>query len=374
MPSIVGTTVQIALFGQSHAPCVGCTVSGLPAGIPIDFEALRSFMQRRAPGLNPWSTTRVEADDVRIVTGLNPHNATCGTPLTLLIDNTNTRSQDYAELARIPRPGHADWVAQLKWGSFHDIAGGGHFSARLTAALCAAASICMQVLAKRNIGVAAHLFECAGIADTPFAALGNPVDEAKALKAQLDALGDGRLFPTINKDAGAAMQNAIEQARLQNDSVGGIVECVVVGMPAGIGSPHFDGVENAFARAAFGIPAVKGIEFGRGFEAARMRGSEHNDPYQIHQGAVCVAKNDAGGALGGITTGAPIVFRLAMKPTSSIGQEQDSVNLETKKECKLVVRGRHDPCIAPRAVPVAEAVAAIVALDLLMSYPAHQVF
>ncbi len=371
MPSTIGTTVQVTLFGQSHAPCVGCTISGLPAGIHIDLDAMRTLMQRRAPGRNPWSTPRYEEDEVRIVSGVTAGNVSCGTPITLLVENTNIRSADYEELARIPRPGHADWPAHLKWGSFHDIAGGGYFSARLTAPLCAAASICMQVLERSNVRIGAHLYECAGISDTPFAALGNPKEQLEDLYQQLDALSDGRQFPTLDEDAGKAMQQAISDAQSVGDSVGGIVECVVVGMPGGVGAPHFDGVENAFARAAFGIPAVKGIEFGRGFEAAHMRGSQHNDPYQVHNGEVCVAKNDAGGALGGITTGAPIVFRLAMKPTSSIGIEQDSVDLKTMEPVKLLVKGRHDPCIAPRAVPVAEAVAAITALDLIMSYPAH---
>ncbi len=371
MPSSIGTTIQLSLFGQSHAPCVGCTISGLPAGIHIDLDAMHSFMQRRAPGRNPWSTPRYETDEVRIVSGVTNGNVSCGTPITLIVENTNVRSADYEELARIPRPGHADWPAQLKWGSYHDIAGGGYFSARLTAPLCAAASICMQVLERSNVRIGAHLFECASISDTPFAALGNPQEQMSELYLQLDALSDGRQFPTLDEAAGNAMQQAISNAQAEGDSVGGIVECVVVGMPGGVGSPHFDGVENVFARAAFGIPAVKGIEFGRGFEAARMHGSEHNDPYHIHNGEPCVAKNDAGGALAGMTTGAPIVFRLAMKPTSSIGREQDSVDLTTMEPAKLRVTGRHDPCIVPRAVPVVEAVAAVAALDLLMSFPPH---
>ncbi len=373
MPSTIGDRLKVTVFGQSHSEAIGCVVEGLPAGIVVDRRSMAALMARRAPGQGPWATQRREVDEVRIVSGLDHEGATCGAPLAMLIENTNTRSQDYADIARMPRPGHADWVARLRWDGFHDVAGGGHFSGRLTAPLCAAGAVCEQMLASRGVRVGAHLCEVAGIADERFFALGDPDEEREGLMAQLDALADGRAFPVIDEAAGRRMQDAIEEARRDQDSVGGIVECVVAGLPAGIGSPMFDGIENLVARACFGIPAVKGIEFGRGFEAARMRGSAHNDPYDVRDGSVCVTKNDAGGILGGITDGAPLLFRLAVKPTSSIAMPQRSVDLEAMEPATLKVRGRHDPCIAPRAVPVAEAVAAIAALDAWLSFPPRYV-
>ena len=372
MPSTIGNALKVTVFGQSHSAAVGCVVEGLPAGFRVDTEALAAFMARRAPGKNAWSTPRREADEVRILSGLNPQGATCGAPLALMIENTNTRSGDYDNLVRMPRPGHADWVANEKWNGNQDVPGGGHFSARLTAPLCAAGAICLQMLAERGVRVGAHLAEVAGIADESFAALGTDALSHHLLSLQLDALEDGRAFPTISKEAGEAMQEAIEDARAVQDSVGGVVECVVTGLPVGIGSPMFDGMENLVARAAFGIPAVKGVEFGRGFEAARMRGSEHNDPYRMVDGLVAPSKNDAGGILGGITTGAPLLFRMALKPTSSIGIPQPSVDLAEGKDALLTVEGRHDPCVAPRAVPVAEAIAAIAVLDAWLSFPPQQ--
>jgi chorismate synthase len=369
MPSTIGNTLRVSVFGQSHSEEIGCVIEGLPAGLELDTDAIARLMARRAPGQGSWSTSRKEADEVRIVSGLDRSGFTCGAPLALTIANTNARSADYDRIERVPRPGHADWVARMRWDGHHDVAGGGHFSGRLTAPLCAAGAICEQALASRGVRVGAHLSRCAGIDDEPFAALGDPATLAPRLSAQLDALAFERPFPVIDPEAGEQMVEAIGAAHAQGDSVGGIIECVVTGLPAGIGSPMFDGMENLIARAAFGIPAVKGIEFGRGFAAADMRGSEHNDPYAVRDGEVCVTKNDAGGILGGITDAAPVLFRLAVKPTASIAAAQDSVDLDTMRPERLEVRGRHDPCIAPRAVPVAEAVAAICALDAWLSYP-----
>lgn len=366
MASSFGTALRVTIFGQSHSPAIGCVVEGLPAGFPVNQEALAAFMARRAPGQGAWATTRKEADAVRIVGGLNPMGSTCGTPLACLIENTNAHSSDYDELRRVPRPGHADLTAQIKWQGAQDVAGGGHFSGRLTAPLCAAGGIALQVLEARGVHVAAHLAEVAGIADEPFAARDA---DTTALERQMARLAAGATFPTLSVDAGAAMRDAIEAARAAGDSVGGIVECVAIGMPAGVGSPLFDGIESTIARIAFGVGAVKGIEFGAGFDASRKRGSENNDPYAVVDGRVIPAKNDAGGNLGGITTGAPILFRMAMKPTPSIAREQRSVNLETMEEQPLVIRGRHDPCIAPRAVPVAEAIMALALLDSWLAFP-----
>lgn len=370
MPSTFGTALRVSVFGQSHSPAIGCVVEGLPSGFAVDQDALASFMARRAPGGAAWATTRKEADAVRIVSGLNPAGATCGAPLACLIENTNTRSSDYDELRRKPRPGHADLTAELKWHGAQDVAGGGHFSGRLTAPLCAAGGIALQMLEAQGVRVGAHLAEIAGVPDVPFAA--RRAEDADLLAHQLDALRDGRAFPVLDEEAGARMKAAIEDARADADSVGGVVECVATGMPAGVGSPMFDGVESAIARIAFGVPAVKGLEFGAGFAAARARGSQNNDPYGHDEaGRVIPLKNDAGGNLGGITTGAPILFRMAIKPTPSIGREQRSVDLVEGTDAALVVRGRHDPCIAPRAVPVAEAVMALALLDSLLAFPAE---
>lgn len=369
MPSTFGSALRVTVFGQSHSQAVGCVVEGLPSGHVVDMEALRRFMARRAPGQGPWTTPRKEADLPRVVSGLNPRGATCGAPLAVVIENTNTRSRDYDNLMAVPRPGHADYTAWAKWHGNQDVPGGGHFSGRLTAPLCAAGGIALQVLAKRGVRVGAHLLSVADVRDEPLCALDNAPASQARLRAQLDALADGRTFPTIDDAAGKAMLDAIDDARRELDSVGGVVECVATGMPAGVGSPMFDGIENLVARAAFGVPAVKGVEFGRGFEAARLRGSEDNDPYRMVDGSVTPVTNNAGGALGGITTGAPVLFRMALKPTSSISRPQESVDLTSGSDATLEVHGRHDPCVATRAVPVAEAICALALLDALLSFP-----
>ena len=369
MGSSIGTTLKVTVFGQSHSAAIGCVIEGIPAGFELDEEQLSRFLARRAPGQGPWSTTRKEPDRPRIVSGLNQAGKTCGAPLAALIENTNTRSQDYANLARIPRPGHADWPAQIKWEGNQDVAGGGHFSGRLTAPLCIAGGIALQILATKGIHIAAHILQIEHVRDVPFAAVEKEDLAAKTLQLQIDELANNKAFPTIDDAAGIAMRDAIEAARTDRDSVGGIIECVATGVPAGIGGPMFDGIESVIARLVFGVPAVKGLEFGCGFAAAGMRGSQHNDPYRMKDGKICPQSNHAGGNLGGITTAAPILFRMAVKPTSSIGKEQCSVDMIDKVDTKLVVKGRHDPCVVPRAVPVAESVMALAVLDAWLSWP-----
>lgn len=370
MPSSFGNTLRVTIFGQSHSAGVGCVVEGLPSGIAVDQERIARFMARRAPGNAPWTTPRKEKDAVRILSGLNPDGRTCGAPLAAVIENTNTRSQDYGNIMGIPRPGHADFAAWAKWHGEQDIPGGGHFSGRLTGPLCIAGAICLQWLEQQGIRIAAHVDECAGVADEHFCALDNSPAAAEQLRAQMDALADGREFPAIDKDAAKRMTEAIMAARAQKDSVGGVVECVACGLPAGVGSPMFDGLENTIAYAVFGIPSVKGIEFGAGFAAAAMRGSQNNDPYEVREGTCVPSTNNAGGILGGISTGAPLHFRCALKPISSIGIEQDSVDLERMEPAKLTVRGRHDATAVTRAVPVVEAVTACAVADALLSWPA----
>ena len=344
-----GAVLRLSVFGQSHAEAVGMTLEGLPAGVPVDLEALQIFLNRRAPGRNDWSTSRREEDCPEFLCGLKD-GKTCGAPLTAIIRNRNTRSSDYEQLRCLPRPGHADYTAQLRYGGFQDVAGGGHFSGRLTAPLCIAGGILLQMLEAKGIRVEARIRAIAGIRDD------SPFTESVAEKD----------FPTVSDEAGEQMKAAIQAARAEGDSVGGIVECVIRGVPGGLGSPMFDGVENRIARLAFAIPAVKGIEFGSGFQVASMRGSENNDPYTVEDGRVAICTNHAGGILGGITTGMPVVFRVAVKPTPSIASPQQTVNLDTMQPEKLRITGRHDPCIVPRAVPVVEAVAAIAVADLIL--------
>lgn len=358
MASYLGEHIHVSVFGQSHSPAIGVVVDGLPAGERVDMEELGRFLKRRAPGQNATSTPRKEADLPQFLSGL-VDDVTCGAPLAALIENTNTRSQDYAQLRDKPRPGHADFTAQVKYGGFQDVAGGGHFSGRLTAPLCIAGGICLQILKRRGIEVAAHIASIAGEADRPFDPMGESVETLDALKRAP--------FPVMDEKAGERMRKAILQAKEEGDSVGGIVECLVTGVPAGLGEPMFSGMENRLAAALFGIPAVKGVEFGAGFGVATMRGSENNDPFTVKDGKLVTETNHAGGILGGITNGMPLVFRLAVKPTPSIAKQQQTVSLSKKQVEELVVTGRHDPCIVPRAVPVVEAVTALVLTDLLFS-------
>ena len=335
-----GEFLHLTIFGQSHAPAIGMILEGLPAGETIDMAALQTFLDRRAPGRNDWSTPRKEGDQPEFLSGLS-QGRTCGAPLTAVIRNTNTRSGDYADLRDIPRPGHADYTAQVKYGGFQDVAGGGHFSGRLTAPLCIAGGICKQMLARRGIWVGA------------------------SRSSRERATGRTR-FSVLAPEAGERMQAAIAAAKADRDSLGGIIECGVVGLPAGLGDPMLDGMENRIARLAFAIPAVKGVEFGAGFGVAALRGSQNNDPFYMDGGQVKTRTNHAGGILGGITNGMPLVFRVAVKPTPSIAQPQDSVSLSRGENTTLEIHGRHDPCIVPRAVPCVEAAAAIAVCDALL--------
>ena len=369
MGSSFGNSLRVTVFGQSHSPAIGCVVEGLPAGFAPDMDQLRAFMARRAPGQASWSTPRKEADIPHVLSGLNQRGETCGAPLAITIENTNTRSGDYDSVLHVPRPGHADFAAQAKWQGHQDVPGGGHFSGRLTAPICAAGGIALQMLAARGVRVGAHLARIGNVTDEPFAALSCDNAATERLSHQLDALSDGRAFPVIDKARAEGMIAQIDEARAAHDSVGGAVECVATGLPAGIGGPMFDGIESAIARIAFGIPAVKALEFGAGCAVSGRLGSQNNDPFGVEGGAASPLTNNAGGNLGGITTGAPVVFTLHIKPTPSIARPQESVDLQTGEATTLELKGRHDPCIAPRAVPVAEAVMALALLDCWISDP-----
>ena len=348
MSSSFNGNIKFTIFGQSHSPAIGVTVEGLPAGFEPDMSELARFMQRRAPGHNEFSTPRSEADVPEFISGLFDGRL-CGTPLTAIIKNTNTRSGDYSELKYKPRPGHADFTAGERYNNAQDYTGGGHFSGRLTAPLCIVGGLCLQLLRAEGISVVTRIAELGGVAD----------------KGEICSTAD-KPFPVVNDECGEKMKAAILSAKAEGDSVGGIIECAVSGCPAGIGDPMFGGMENRISSLVFGIPAVKGIEFGAGFDAAKMLGSENNDPFAVENGNIITKTNNCGGILGGITTGMPIVFRAAVKPTPSIAREQDTVDLRTMENTKLTVHGRHDPCIVPRAVPCIEAAAAIAVYDALL--------
>ncbi len=357
MSSSFGKLLKVTIFGQSHSEAIGVVLDGLPAGVRLEMEEIHRFMGRRAPGANRFSTARREADIPQILSGL-VDGVTCGAPLCAVIKNSDAKSRDYDKLRDLPRPMHADFAAAAKYGGANDIRGGGQFSGRLTAPLCFAGAVAMQLLGQKGIAVGAHIAAIAAEADTPF-------DPVTVSAQQLLTLSQ-KAFPVISDAAGLRMQAQIDAARAEGDSVGGIIECAAVGIPAGLGEPLCEGLENRLAAAIFGIPAVKGLEFGAGFAAAAMRGSVHNDPFIMKDGRVATETNNHGGILGGISTGMPITLRAAFKPTPSIAKAQRTVSLSAGEDAQLAITGRHDPCVVLRAVPCVEAAVALVLLDLLI--------
>ena len=353
MSSTYGENLKLSIFGQSHGAAIGMTLDGIPAGLPVDFEKLQEFLNRRAPGRNGWSTARKEADSPEFLSGL-ADGFTCGAPIAAVIRNTNAHSGDYCDLKNIPRPGHADYTAHVKYGGFQDAAGGGHFSGRLTAPLCIAGGMCKQWLEEMGIQIGAHILAVGECGDLYF----DPMDP------EIESVGAD--FPVLDADAGQAMRDFIAQAHAAGDSVGGIIECAITGLPAGIGEPMFGGIESRIAQIVYGIPAVKGLDFGIGFDCACVPGSQSNDDFAVVDGKIVTQTNNAGGILGGISNGMPIIFTAAIKATPSITCAQQSVDLKTMEEVKLEIKGRHDSCIVPRAVPVVEAAAALAIYDLIL--------
>ena len=325
MSSVYGENLKLSIFGQSHGPAIGMTLDGIPAGLSVDTEKLQIFLNRRAPGQNDWSTPRKEEDQPEFLSGVLD-GYTCGAPIAAIIRNTNTRSGDYSNLKSCPRPGHADYTAQVKYGGFQDAAGGGHFSGRLTAPLCIAGGLCKQWLEEMDIHVNAHILQ---------------------------------IGPAHGQDLTDEMKAIIAQARANKDSVGGRIECTVTGLPVGLGEPMFGGVESHMAQILYAIPAVKAVAFGAGEAFAHMTGSQSNDAFTLEDGTVTTVTNHCGGILGGITNGMPLTFHVTIKPTPSIAQPQQTVDLQTGTVTTIEIKGRHDPCIVPRAVPVVEAAAAI---------------
>lgn len=349
MSSTYGNNLKLSIFGQSHGAGIGMVLDGIPAGLPVDQEKLQHFLNRRAPGQNDWSTPRREEDRPEVLGGIH-EGFTCGAPIAAMIRNTNTRSGDYNNLLHAPRPGHADYTAHVKYGGFQDPAGGGHFSGRLTAPLCIAGGLCLQWLEEMDIHIGAHILSIGSVKDTPF----DPINPA------LDKVHTH--FPTLDAGKAERMKARIAEIRATGDSIGGEIECAVTGLPAGLGEPMFGGVESKISQIIFGIPAVKGIRFGDVAET----GSLNNDPFVVEHGVVRTGTNHCGGILGGITNAMPLIFRVNVKPTPSVSLPQHTVDLESGSETDLIVKGRHDPCIVPRAVPVVEAAAAIALYDLIL--------
>lgn len=357
MSSVIGDKIKLSIFGESHGEAIGCVIDGLPAGIKIDMNAVYKDMQRRAPGKDKTATPRLEKDIPHILSGMLD-NVTTGAPLAMVIENTNTKSGDYSNLMTVPRPSHSDYPAYVKYGGNNDVRGGGHFSGRLTAPLVFAGSVAKQILSQRGVAIGAHIKQIGSVCDAVS-------DLNKTDKSLLDTLSSST-FSLIDETKEQAMRDEIEKARLSLDSVGGIIECFAVGLPVGLGGNMFDTVEGKLASILFGVPAVKGVEFGLGFGFADKRASEVNDEYEIKDSRVATLSNNNGGILGGMTDGAPLSVSVAIKPTPSIAKKQKSVNLLTMENAELEIHGRHDPCIVVRAVPVIECAVALGLLDLMM--------
>lgn len=356
MSSTYGDKIKISVFGESHGNGIGVVIDGLPAGVKIDMDKVLVQMARRAPGKDKTATPRLEKDFPDVLSGMLDGTLT-GAPLCAVIQNTNTRSGDYSNLLSCPRPGHSDYAAFVKYNGANDIKGGGHFSGRITAPIVFAGAICRQILEQKGIKIAAHIASIGNVDDVSF----NPVEIEDELIEELNLSA----FALIDDSAEQKMRDEVEKARTSLDSVGGTIECAVTGIEAGFGDPMFDGVEGVIAKAVFGVPAIKGIEFGKGFELSKMRGSQSNDPFRYKDGKVVTETNNMGGILGGITNGMPVIFRAAVKPTPSISQKQKTVDLQKKENAELEIHGRHDPCIVPRAVPVIEAVTALAIINIM---------
>ena len=360
MKNTYGSALALTIFGESHGAAIGAVLDGMAAGVPVDEARVAACMDKRRARGDGLSTARVEADQVQFLSGVvNGH--TTGTAIALMIENQNTRSGDYAKTADLLRPGHADYTAYAKYHGFQDARGGGHFSGRITAALVAGGGIVLEALKRAGIEIVTHIGRCAGVADTPFA-----LNDPAALAAQAETLlNQSGGFALLDADAEEPMKNAIRAAGSEGDSVGGILETAILGLPAGVGEPYFDSVESEIAHMAFSVPAVKGIEFGTGFGFADQKGSEANDPFRMEGSNVVTATNHNAGLNGGISNGMPVVFRTVVKPTPSIYKRQDTVDYVARKNATLSIQGRHDPCIVPRAAIVQTCTAALVVGDLM---------
>lgn len=356
MSSSFGKRLQVSIFGASHGYAIGGVVDGLPCGFTVDVEALQRFLNRRAPGRNQLTTQRQEKDIPEFLSGI-VDNTLSGSPLAFMIRNTNQHSSDYRNIRDVPRPSHADYTARVRYGEAVDMRGGGHFSARLTAPLCVAGGIALQILLTKGIRIHGHLRQVGPIVD-------RPMNYAHPDMDALANLADAAV-PMLDTTKREEATRLIERLKQEGDSTGGMVEIAVTGLPPGLGNPNFDGVENRLSQVVFGVPAVKGVSFGSGFDGIAMVGSEHNDPFILDEGQVRTRTNYSGGIQGGITNGMPLIMQVVIKPTASIYKAQESISLSKQEPAQLVIQGRHDPCVALRAVPIIEAVAALVILDML---------
>ncbi len=360
MSSMFNGNIKISIFGESHGGGIGVTIDNLPAGEELDFDEILEFMARRAPKKSKTSTSRNEKDFPKIISGFY-NGKTTGTPLCAIIENTDTHSSDYDNVKALARPGHGDYTGFVRYNGCNDIRGGGHFSARRTAPFVFAGAVCGQILKRRGITTGGHIYSVYDVKDNNF-------DDVTVTANDIEMVKKSD-FPTISKEKGELMVERIDKARLDQNSLGGIVECVAVGLPAGIGSPIFDGLENVISNLVFSIPAVKGIEFGVGFGCAQLMGSENNDEFYIDEnGEVKTKTNNHGGILGGISSGMPLIFRVAFKPTPSISRTQNTVNFIANENAQLNIKGRHDPCVVPRAVPCVESALNIALLSSLLNH------
>jgi len=359
MSGIWGKNVQVSIFGESHGTAIGITINGLPPGLKIDMDRVLFEMARRAPGKNELTTSRKEKDLPEILSGFLDGKTT-GAPLTAIIRNSNTRSKDYSLLKNVMRPGHADYSSRVRYDGHNDHRGSGHFSGRITAPLVFAGAICKQWLEQKGVTIGAHIRSIGSVEDDRFS------DQKEVTLEQVENLKHQQL-PLFNAEKAEEIREVILDAKEDGDSVGGVVETFVLGIPAGYGNPFFDSVESTLAHLVFAVPAIKGIEFGTGFDITKMRGSEANDEYYYDEkGQVKTRSNNNGGIIGGITHGMPVVFRSAVKPPASITKKQQTINVDEGKAEELSVEGRHDPCIVPRVLPVLEAVTALGLMDLMM--------
>ena len=361
MSSIWNNNISVSIFGESHGPAIGVVIDKLPCGEHINMDEVLAVMARRAPKQDKTSTQRREKDLPQVMSGLL-NNKTTGTPLCAFIPNEDAHSNDYSNVSRLARPGHADYTGAVRYRGFNDVRGGGHFSGRLTAPLVFAGAVCAQILERRGIYTGAHIYSIHNTNDTPF----DPISVSR------EQILDLRLkeFPVLNDKKGAQMIKDIEKARESLDSLGGVIECCSINVPAGIGSPIFDGLENSIAQLIFGIPAVKGLEFGAGFNCSKMLGSENNDEFYVDEhGHVVTKTNYHGGILGGISSGMPITLKVAFKPTPSIARPQETIDYSALKNETINIKGRHDPCVVPRAVPCVEAAVNIALLSNMIDYP-----
>lgn len=356
MSSMWGNKIKLSIFGESHGRAIGITIDGIEPGVELDLEYINKEMSRRAPGKSEFSTPRKEGDNFEILSGFF-NGRTTGTPLCSVIYNKDQHSRDYESTKGLIRPSHGDFTGYIKYNGYNDYRGGGHFSGRITAPLVFAGAICKQILEKKGIIIGSHIKSIGGIEDDSFDMVTLYNEELKKLRSSN--------FPLLNKEAENSMREAILKAKSEKDSLGGIVEAAALNLPAGIGSPFFDSVESRIAQLLFSIPAIKGVEFGLGFNIAKLKGSDANDEFYIEENRIKTYSNNNGGILGGITNGMPLIFRAAIKPTPSIGRAQNTVDIEKRENAKLEIMGRHDPCIVPRVIPVIEAVAAIAILDLM---------